>query len=111
MWWVLVATVAIPTLTMLALFDAVVSREYRYARESWEKDGKPRGFRWRAPEHGYFVGGTFSRMRAMNRWFYRDPEWAEASVRKLLRAYRAVSLVQLVVLLSWLAMGALKLAP
>jgi hypothetical protein len=102
MWWSLVLSIAIPAFVAQGLIDAVVSREYRDARPSWEADGRPRGFAWRAPEQNFFVGGTAARLKVMNRWLFADPPWATVVIRRLLRAYRAASAVQLVAIVIWL---------
>jgi hypothetical protein len=108
MWWILVGSVAVPALAAQMFLDAIVSRQYAEARKSWEADGGPRGFTWRAPEQGFFAGGTLARARVMNQWLFADPPWAGQIVKRLLRAYRIASLAQLAAMVGWVVALAVR---
>ena len=62
------------------MFDRLVRSEYESDREAWERDGRPRGFFWRAPECTWFKSSW-----AMNRlsfvWLFATPRWVVRSAQ------------------------------
>jgi hypothetical protein len=61
-------------------FDKIVRLEYEGHRSTWENDGKPKGFFWRAPECNWF-GSELARAVLSLKWVFSTPAWAERSER------------------------------
>lgn len=72
---VLVA-IALPMLLLSFFsFDEIVKFEYANHRGAWERDGKPSGFYWRAPECTWWSSGL-AMQRLNGLWLFRTPNWA-----------------------------------
>jgi len=55
-------------------FDRLVKIEYQRHNEDWIKDGKPRGFFWRAPESSW-IRSSFAMQRLSMQWLFKTPDW------------------------------------
>ncbi len=71
-------------------FDKLVKIEYQRHNEDWTKDGKPRGFYWRASE-STLISSSFAMQKLSFVWLFRTPHWtnddpeATAYLKKLRR--------------------------
>jgi hypothetical protein len=61
-------------LTAFFSFDGLVRHEYRFHRDTWEKDGRPRGFLFVPPERTFF-GSNFAFHRCVWSWLFHTPSW------------------------------------
>ena len=86
---VLLAVAVAALLYAFVLFDRLVRAEYSSDRRSWEADGRPHGFLWRAPESTWFRR-SLATPRLSLAWVFKTPAWAAASPthRRLLRRFR-----------------------
>ncbi len=75
-----VACFFLPIIGHAFFFDLIVRTEYVLHRHEWEVDGRPRGWFWRAPEHGRVFGGIGARTQVSWEWFWRTPAWAVTGV-------------------------------
>lgn len=82
-------------------FDHIVKTEYECNRAVWEKDGKPCGFFWKAPECTWF-GSGWERNRLSFVWLFTKPEWIQDGTdeRKHLRRLRVCVLAWNILVLS-----------
>lgn len=73
----------------LALFDAILERQYRLHVTAWREDGRPWGFFSFVREAG-FVEGCSARNKVMTEWLLRNPRWVEGdrATLGLLYAFR-----------------------
>src|ERR1700690_273631 len=55
-------------------FDSLVNIEYKRHNEDWIKDGKPKGFFWRAPG-GPLFSGSIATQKLSFVWLFRTPHW------------------------------------
>ena len=62
-------------LCAFATFDRLVRTEYADHRNSWEADGRPRGFLWSAPECTWFRS-AWATNRLSFVWLVSTPRWA-----------------------------------
>lgn len=87
-----IATVAV----CLALFDAILDRQYRLHAEFWREDGRPWGFFSFVREAG-FVEGCSARNEVLTEWLLRNPRWAQGdrAAIGLLYAFRLLTAVAL----------------
>lgn len=60
----------------LALFDAVLNRQYRHHVDSWRQDGCPWGFFSFPPREVGFLAGCQARNSVFARWLLRNPVWS-----------------------------------
>jgi hypothetical protein len=100
----------LPVVTLVAVltygfvvFDRLVRVEYEEHRVTWENDGRPNGFFWRAKECNLLTSG-FARMRLSFFWLFNTPTWVASSpplVTKF-RCYRLAVLAWNVGILTWL---------
>ena len=88
------------------LFDRLLRAEYETRRQTWEADGRPRGFFWHPVENSPFdLLGQLARVRLSLVWLFRTPAWITESPshRVSLRRHRVAVLVWNVGVLVWMA--------
>jgi hypothetical protein len=87
-----------------AVFDRLLRAEYELHRPEWERDGRPAGFFWRAPECD-FMTSAFARTRLLFSWLFTTPDWISDSPKlaALLRRQRLAVLIWNVGMLALLA--------
>ena len=78
-----VTAIAVVPLVLILLyafisFDRLLRAEYEQHRSSWESDGRPAGFFWRAKECD-FLRSRFAYLRVSLSWLVRTPVWAADS--------------------------------
>jgi hypothetical protein len=72
------------------VYERLVKRQYRIAREVWEADGRPPGFAWAPP--GTSVLRSSTRGMAYFRWIAQTPSWIkeDETARTLQRHLRTL---------------------
>lgn len=90
----------------LALFDAILDRQYRLHAAAWREDGRPWGF-FRFVREAGFVEGCSARNKVMTEWLLRNPRWVQGdrAAIGLLHTFRLLTAAALVL---WV-IGALAL--
>jgi len=88
----------------LVLFDRLLQAEYGQHRPTWETDGRPAGFFWRAQEC-VLVTSHLARARLSFVWLFRTPNWIQGSpvLAAILRRHRFAVLVWNIGILVWFA--------
>src|SRR5688572_30840930 len=76
----LVVFMFVPLLYSFAMFDRLVRHEFEIHRASWDSDGKPCGFFWRAPEVN-LIASSWARGSVSLDWFLSTPAWATQDTR------------------------------
>lgn len=76
----LIFVIGLPMLlAAFTMFDQILEFEYRHHRSDWDKDGKPRGFLWKADEC-VLVMSEFAKQNVCIKWLFHTPLWARESV-------------------------------
>jgi hypothetical protein len=96
MWQIILPVVVVYLLTILIwlflTFDGLVRLEYVSYRPEWEKDGRPRGYFWIAPEDRRSFRISFRREWAFNRinfvWTFSTPNWMRENPQAVLLVRR-----------------------
>ena len=103
MWQVIGLIVFLYFLTIIIwscqTFDDLVRLEYDTHRTMWEKDGRPNGFFWRAPENQSLRIPSDSEWfkwafnQATGKWLLSTPKWIrdDAEAVRLVRRYRTLT--------------------
>jgi hypothetical protein len=105
----LIAIFLLPLLTLVVVliygfvaFDRLLRAEYEQHRPTWETDGRPAGYFWRAQECG-FITSHLARIRLSTVWLFCTPAWIASSPALLtkLRRLRFAVLIWNVGVLVW----------
>lgn len=77
-------------------FDSLLRYQYQHHFKDWEKDGRPMGFFWAAPDTPIFAGVSARNQLTLTWCFCRIP-WIESdeNAKRLRRRYQIASLASL----------------
>jgi chromosome condensin MukBEF MukE localization factor len=72
------AFLALMVLLFFALrtFDSLVKIEYKRHNQDWIRDGRPKGFFWRAPGAS-LISGSVAAQKLSFLWLFRSPHWTD----------------------------------
>lgn len=78
-------------------FDSLLRYQYQHHFKDWEKDGRPMGFFWAAPDTPIFAGVSARNHVSLTWCFCRIP-WIESdeNAKRLRRRYQIASLTSLI---------------